>query len=248
MQFAKFIGSLALFDFGEHEEFVVIGFAKVDPFDRAWINHWGLIAKVNILGFVNMSQGHIIEARIFDKSARQDQVFAQHNGPFVAVDRALNGAVGGQNSRDSRVQLVEPLGEHVADAIFQLLVELVGVFAGKLQRCHQPGTEDPRQTQDLHWQSLEVGRFEEDRFIDDVNMRYCQSGKFLKGMGAPSGRAEIMIANQQNRRNACSRKAHHASTPFTLKGGGRSAVFVGIACKDNHIHFFRDSGIHNCIE
>jgi hypothetical protein len=57
-----------------------------------------------------------------------------------------------------------------------------------------------------------------------------------------------MVAQQKQCSNAGLRQAHDPFAPFTLVGGRRRAIFVGIPGKQHQVNFFRDGSVNNCVE
>ena len=79
-------------------------------------------------------------------------------------------------------------------------------------------------------------------------MGYFEGGEIFQGMRSSQGWGEVVIAHQQQGRDAGTRQAHDAPAPFTLKGGRRCAIFVGIAGEDHQVDFFFDGSIYNRIQ
>ena len=55
---------MAFLDVGDHEPFIIAGLTKIDTLNGAGVDDLGLPIRVQFLGFMNVAQGNIIEARV----------------------------------------------------------------------------------------------------------------------------------------------------------------------------------------
>ena len=79
-------------------------------------------------------------------------------------------------------------------------------------------------------------------------MRHRDGFEFLHGVRPPGSRRDIVVADQQESRDARLRQAHDPPAPLALESRHRRAVFVRIPGKQNHIHMLIDGRIHNHIQ
>ncbi len=67
-------------------------------------------------------------------------------------------------------------------------------------------------------------------------------------MSPASGRGDVMVPDQQQDGDFRLAEAHDPFSPFSLIGGSRVLVLVGVASKEHAIHFFADGGIDDFIQ
>ncbi len=96
---------------------------------------------VEVLRFVDVAEGGVIQPRVTHERAGQDQVRAQHDGPLRAVFRTLDGGVGGQDDWQCRVRFFQPRVDEGGEVLFDVRKNFVraGIRGG-----HQSGARDPR--------------------------------------------------------------------------------------------------------
>ena len=102
---------------GNDEVFLIIDLAKVHPFNRAGVDHRGMLAFVEVLGFVDVSHGDVVQFGVAHQASGKHQVFPQHNGALPAVNRSLNRSMGGEDDGQVWVGVFEPVGDNVVDAL-----------------------------------------------------------------------------------------------------------------------------------
>ena len=63
---------LSALNLGDHKEARLLGLAEIDPFDRARVDHRRVTAFIEILGFVDVPEGHIVEPRVAHQRGRHE--------------------------------------------------------------------------------------------------------------------------------------------------------------------------------
>ena len=197
--------------------------------------------------FVDVPKGDVIHTGVAQQALAQNNLVPQHDHAFTAIGGPIHTGMGGDDKREGGVGLVEQalhlLANQVMDgAVYVAEAETHGFVAG-----HQHTARNPRDGQDLDRQAKLFGRPQLNA-VGHKHMGHLQGAKFFEGMGAVGGTADIVVAHKEQGGNACLGKAHNALLPFALIGGLGVAVFVGIARKDDQIHFFGDGRFHNFIQ
>jgi hypothetical protein len=237
----------------DDEEFVVVGLAEVDALDGAGVDDGWVGVFVEVLGFVDMAQGHVVQAGVFDQGGGQNQVAAEHDGALTTIGGALHRAVGGQHNGQGGIgALGEPQVDQLAQALIDLFENLAAgegsrISAGTLAG-EQAGAGDPGQGDDLERQPFEIIRAEKSGMIENVHVRDFKGVEVFQSVGAAESGGEVVVADEQEGADASPGEAHHPAAPFALEGGGGRAILIGVASEDDQVNLLLDGGIDDGIQ
>ncbi len=223
-------------------------FAKVNALNGAGVNDGRMGAVgVEMLVFVDVAQGHVIQPSVVDDAAAENQLLPQHDGALAAVFGALHAGVGGEDEGNVGIGRFHQFLHALGHPGLQLGEDIVVRFSGRFLAGHELAAGNPGHGDDLH-RDAQFFRFQAVNAVSHVNVGHFQRVELVQGVGAPGGRRNVVIAYQQHRGNAGSRQAHDAPAPFALEGRVRIAVFVGIPGKDYQVNGFGKRTVYNGVQ
>ena len=131
---------------------LVITLSPIDALDGAGIDHRRMAAWVEVLGFMDVSKRHIVQARVFHQRAGQHQVAAQHDGALTAIAGSGYRGVCSHHGGQGGIGLLQPTLDELRQQIFQLLIHLAQVGSRGIALCQVAGAGDPGQCEHLQGQ------------------------------------------------------------------------------------------------
>ena len=220
--------------------------AKVHPLQAAGIGHHGGLCPQNLV-FVDVAQGNVVDLGLLQVSGHQHVVLAEHHGPFGTDGGAVDGKVGGDDGGNLGVQLPGPGVDGGGHAPFHFLAHFVDGLAAGILPAQQRAAAGPRDGQDLQGpRASSDGVVLEGRANVDVG--HPQGVEDLDGGGAANGVGQVVVADQQEGRDAGLGKAGQAFGELPLLGLGRVPALVGISGEQHQVYVFGQGIFNHLVE